>query len=1421
MNNFIELDRNFRVVPEIEDPEESAFDSYTSFLFDSDKGLNWDTLLRTRVVIVLGEAGSGKTWEMRQRAAMLEQEEKYSFYIPLEVLVESTINQALTPEDEQRFNVWKTSNEQAVFFLDSVDESKIRRQSDFEGSLRNFVRSIHPVPIRRVRSIISSRISEWRSHADREVVEHYFAISRRDSETADGTRGQSSDLCIVQLQPLNREQVQRFARGLKLENSEAFVESLDAKYAWEFARRPIDVVDMVEYWRMHGALGSLSELIEFSIGVNIKETPERAHHDRLTPGAAKLGVTCLASAALLCRLRSFLIPDTSGQTEGSGGIFAPECLPDDWSGDMIRALLARSIFDVASYGRIRFHHRRIEEYLTAAWINDRMEQGCPYPDIEDLLFAKIRKRLTIKKSMKPIAAWLAIGNQPWNRRVRSNILSTIPDLFLAYGDPQSLPLEYKQQLLDALVDRYKDRDRIYAEQNAEHLSRLADSRLYSYINDKIVDRSLPLDLRILMVELVRYGRLKLCTNTILGIIATPEETYEMKLYGIAALRDIKDDGARRRLCEITESWEHIEFSMCGTLCEALYPFVLGPDGLIDLLRKARQERRHGDSLRYSVTSHLKEHMPEEHVSHLLHGLLRLAEEPPFIVYESKDTPISARFHWIGDVIPSVLVKLLERPMLEDEDACLAARSLWLLSFLDRFGRRSKDSDEDIRKLLSRHFEVKRAFLWLSTEEGCKRNPNTNRPWDYVFHYDDLVSLQKDDIGWLVEDIGKRPTARDREVALRLAIGLWYQFGRKLAVRLQIKRAVRKDPNIYRVYKTEVSPGLRVRLKRFYFRRGIDRWGYKLRRLRGMLRKQSNRIRDQIWLWRKLPELRNGTAVRALSRLASEVTGNGNRWGVADTKELVEKRGRTIAEAAAEGWIRAWKTFTPFLPHEKPNTNQTDRRVIMGLSGINVAVAREVDYLSRLTDDEAILACKYAVNEMNGFSFWLPDLAELHPQAVLEVLAECIRGEWIIPADRQNVHEVTSKLVYASEVLRVLIAPTILDLLRHADPLHIQILDATLTVLLRLPEPPRGQLARLAGLRMNTLPPDDPAFVLWLAVWMQTEASLALDFLKTYLASATDPVGLMVSLCATLDTGHGSHGPSISDPDYTTPSSLREFIPLVYSYVRFEDDIDRLGSGEAYSPTARDHAQDFRRRLIERLAQLPDQEADNVLEYLAQSEQFLWYRDRILYMLDQRAEVTADSPPWQPRDIKEFMKEHEVSPRSDHDLFRIACKRLDTIKDDVERGETSCRSDLHPDDKEDRLRVWLTRRLREASRDRYTVPQEEEIDLKQRPDIRIECPGMGPISIEVKWAHRDWTLTDLEKGLTDQLVGQYLRAPNSNYGIYVLGYFCSQKRYWEERSTGKKLNFADLISHLQNIAKSIVNERTDVGGVEVYGIDFSS
>jgi hypothetical protein len=1169
---------------------------------------------------------------------------------------------------------------------------------------------------------------------------------------------------------------------------------------------------------MHGTLGNLRDLVEFSVNANIKETPERAHHDRLTPSAAKLGISCLAAAAVLCRQRGFLVPDINGQSEGPAGISTSDCLPDDWDGNLIKTLLTRPIFDIASYGRIRFHHRRIEEYLTAGWLNDRMDQGCPHPVLEDLLFARVRGKLTIKKSLKPVAAWLALGEKPWNRRLRHSILSAIPDLFLAYGDPQSLPLGYKEELFDALIERYKDRARIYSEQTVESLSRLADPRLCPYIREKIADRSLPLDLRILMLELTRYGRLKPCADTILEIIESSEEQEEIKLYGIAAIRDIQDDRVRQRLGEIVQDWEYIEFSMCGMLCETLYPFVLSPNGLIGLLRKARKERRDADSLEYSLRSHLKEHMPEGHSSLLLRGLLSLAEEAPYILHEGKNIPISEKFRWIGSIVASVLLKLLERQKLENEDAYLAARSLWLLSLFDRFDRLSGSSDENIKKLVDRHPEVRRAFVWLSTEENFKKNPDRTRPWDHILHYNDVVSLQKSDIEWLIDDVGKRPTAREREIAMKLVINLWNWSGRKFTEKLQIRKAVRKNKDIYRVYKTDISFGVYARLRRFYYRHGINRWRYELRCFARDQRENINRIRSQIWLWRNLSGLRIGTKIKVLSALASEVTGYGNQWGVEDTKRLIEKRGKVIAEAAAEGWIRAWKTFTPLLPHEKPNTNETDSRIIVGLSGINIAVAREVDYLSRLTDDEARLACRYAVNELNGFAFWLPELAESHPKAVLDVLAECIQGEWLIPGERQHFHEITAKLNHEKEALRILVAPTILDLLRSGDPMHIRELDAALTVLLHLPKAPQNDLAALAKQRMGALAPDNPAFVLWLAVWMQTDAHSAIDCLKVLLISTMKPVDLMESLCATLDTSHGLHAPLIDALDFMSPQCLKEFIPLVYAYVRLEDDFDH--GSKAYHATTRDHAQDFRRSLIEHLSQLPDQETDNVLEWFAENQQFSWYRDKILHLLELRAEATADGHPWVPGNIREFMKEYEVSPHSDHDLFKIARNRIMAIKDDVERGEVSCRSDLHPDDKEDRLRVWLTRELRERSKGRYTVPQEEEIDLKQRPDIRIENPVTGPVSIELKWAHR-WNLVDLEEGITKQLVGQYLRAPDSNYGIYVLGYFSSQKQYWKEISSGKKLTFADLISHLQDIAKSIVMKRRDLDGIQVYGIDFSS
>lgn len=1416
-NHFIYLDRRFLDVTKMKDSEEAALHSYTATLLGKEPGLGWKDILTSRIVVILGEPGSGKTWELRNQANLLKKQ-GFSFFIHLDRLVESPIEEALNSTDQEQFIQWRRRGGEVTFFLDSVEEAKFRKQQDFARALDCFARGVGSIVAYQVRLVISSRISEWRVHADHEeLLQRFSNIQAPREKKEEKNTTESPEFRVVQLEPLDRSRVKKFSEEIGLQNPESFIDAVDIHHAWEFVRRPIDVADLIGYWLEHGQLGTLSELIEFSLSNKLRETSDRMQNDPLTPQLARIGAECLGAAVMLCRRFNFFVPDAIPPADTSGALIAEQCLPNDWLPAKSRAMLNRPIFDAESYGRIRFHHRRIAEYLAASWLEQRMKEGCPYPDLEDMLFARRDDHRVIRFSLRPVVAWLAVGNEAWNRRIRGQVLACAPDLFLTHGDPESLPIEYKLSLLESLIARSSGHRRVYVDADAETLSRMADPKLAPQIATMLEERTTPLEIRILLLRMIRHGKLSNCIDVALDIVESPHESDELKPYAVAAIRDVGDKNARCRLAEIVQSFENIETRFCGLICEAIYPQATGPQGLAGLLSKTQRVERYSVGLPWYLKEHLKDNLPGDQAAPMLQELIRLAQEMPRISHNGKDTPISAQFYWLGEVISVVLVHLLNQPRLENHDVELAARALWLLKHFGRYGKTDRDLPGELNPLLDRYPAIRRAYVWICIEEIRNKKPEIEPSLFSVFDSFDIVKQREADIDWLIQDIREGTSQEVRATALKLAVHLWwYLLGRKRSVRGRIKRSTKGNRELVCLFKKESAYSLRSRVRGFLYRHGFHDWQHTAWRPRQWISGLYSNLREKIWLWRNLKKLRDGTAIRALYELAFEAFEENYHRGARSWEPLKSKRGTLVARAAADGWKAVWRQFEPPLPHEKQDPKQIDERIIIGLSGINIAIDDGDLNPAAMTSGDARRASRYAVNELNGFPGWLPEVAKYHADSVRAVLAECVLGEWRVPADCEHVYEVLSSLGYGAKGMGSLAADDILKELQSHDPLHYDVLKSALVILLNLSDPPRMALANLSSQRTAAYAIDDPRFILWMAVWIQLDSASSIRKLKDELNQAQDPTGLMVKICAGLSTRSHRGYPMIENPDYLSAEFLREFIPLVFHYINVEKDIDRTRGG-SYTPTARDHAQDFRNSLIERLSYLTDPQADDVLHDFSENPIFIRYRDYILHLIGQRVELSSEAIPWQPEYIQEFMKEHETSPHSTYELFKIACKRFSSIKDNVESGDISSRYDLHYDDKEARLRSWLARQLRSLPRERYTVSQEEEIDLEQRPDLRIEAPDMGPVSIEVKWAD-NLPLSKLREGLIDQLIGKYLRAPDSNYGIYVLGYKGNKRKYWQYKR-GRRVYFNELAQHLQDIAEAEVKHHNYNIGLKVFSINF--
>ncbi len=156
--DYIELNRQFTPIP---NSNEAAEENHISAAWGHLKSKSWHDLEQEFRCAILAEAGAGKTWELKYRTEFLNQQGKPAFFIRIED-IDADFQNAFEIGDQADFQSWLESTQEAWFFLDSVDESRLKEPRAFENALRHFARAISN-GVHRAHIYISSRPYSWRA----------------------------------------------------------------------------------------------------------------------------------------------------------------------------------------------------------------------------------------------------------------------------------------------------------------------------------------------------------------------------------------------------------------------------------------------------------------------------------------------------------------------------------------------------------------------------------------------------------------------------------------------------------------------------------------------------------------------------------------------------------------------------------------------------------------------------------------------------------------------------------------------------------------------------------------------------------------------------------------------------------------------------------------------------------------------------------------------------------------------------------------------------------------------------------------------------------------------------------------------------------------------------------------------------------
>lgn len=1439
---YISLERVFLQWDEKEDPGNEWYVRHGELI----GALTWDDLLEHRRVVILAEAGSGKTREMEEQASRCMAAGKTAFYATVQDVAEEGLDNALPVSDRSRLEAWRASDQPAWFFIDSIDEAKLNGRR-LEVAFRKIGDGIAQGP-GRAHIVLSGRLTDWQFRDDLAKLEKLLTLPPGTTTLSDLTaeiptspigevlqqaiRGQlrkpttdpGERPFVVRLGPLDPDRVRQFAAGRGIEDLDEFTTAIAGSDLWAFARRPLDLQWLIDYWTKNRRFGKLAEMIEVSLSERLQEVnPLHAQNDPISLEAAFQALERIGAAMVFGRVDKIAIPDLSmSAATRPQGLVLREVLPD-WSDEHRRRLLSRAAFDPATFGAVRLHNDNagvVRAFLAARWLARRRRENCTWPEIRALLFTERYGIALIRPSLLQTAAWLSTTDSD----VAREVVARDPQVLLNLGDPASLPLDLRRTVLRQAVQEIVENDqRGWIED--ETLRRFSSPELAPAVREIWgKEKTHPLVAELLL-RIIAHAKLASCADIAIDAAFSPAATYLTFIHAGRALVVIGNDEAIARYATTALDDKHrFYYEVIWPVLDTLFPKHLTIQRLLEVLEHLDPDVRDSMHGFQSYGAGLVRRLDrQEDLEALLSGLLvQLGAGSRDLSSEETDEEKS--------YYPAMAAAAHRIFTLADRSEAPAIATEATLRLAEERQYRSTEETRAIVRDLRETPTRRRAAFWMAADRFRHHPILQGRPLESTYQMSILgwqPGLQADDLDWILADAVDPitcDTVEKRRLAISAAFDIWGQRDQAPEVLERIRAATANDPASAAMVEARLAPQVPsaddIRFAQQMAASKAGRDAHDGKEQADLTAFIDPLLADPDQMRQLSPPSNGSVDIRLfqLWQILSNMESHRSSFSISDLGLFEAVLGSPLTTAFRDGMIGFWRHWEPTLESSRPPNQRNMVGTIdsMGLAAVAMEAVGNSNWANQLTADQARKATAYATIELGGFPPWLMQLASRWPDEVGSLLAREIVAELDDPAE--GLHRgVLEKMEGAPATILAVVAPRLLNALAERPDIPITPLALMLSVLCGGLPRPEATFDQLVHERATTADEPEIAGAYFSAAFQRlpAEAVAALSAKLDGLGFA-DQRGLVECLLPCL---FGDWRVRAIEAPSLPLEVLDRLVRIAFQTVRPEDD-NRRPSGEVFSPDGRDNAEHARGALLHSLFAVPGRATVAVLASYKNAAELPFMHHILDDHIFARASQDSEHSPWAPGQAYDFEQTFDNAPRTAAELQELAVRRLAAIQDDLLHGDFAQGRIFKSLPREEDVQTWVAGELRTRQGRAHSVEREPLVVENKEPDIRLRARSTdAALAIEIKVAE-SWTLLELEEALTDQLCGRYLRSATGRHGLLLIAHQHKRRDGWQA-ADGYMMSFPEVMAHLAKMADVISATSTDAPQVRVIALDVSS